>query len=44
MESFINNLLDKMPSVTKPQKKFLVTLFVTIFLMRGKVNFQNLSR
>ena len=44
MESFINNLLDKMSSVAKPQKKFLATLFVTILLMRGKVNFRNLSR
>lgn len=44
MESFINNLLDKMPGVAKPQKKFLVTLFLTILLMRGKVNFRNLSR
>lgn len=44
MESFLNNLLDKMSGVAKPQKKFLVTLFVTILLMRGKVNFRNLSR
>jgi hypothetical protein len=44
MESFINNLLDKMSGVAKPQKKFLVSLFVTILLMRGKVNFRNLSR
>ena len=44
MASFINNLLAKMPGVAKPQKKFLVTLFVTILLMRGKVNFRNLSR
>lgn len=44
MESFINNLLDKMSGVAKPQKKFLVTLFMTILLMRGKVNFRNLSR
>lgn len=44
MESFITNLLDKMPGVAKPQKKFLVTLFMTILLMRGKVNFRNLSR
>src|SRR5262245_38348187 len=44
MESFINNLLDQMPGVAKPQKKFLVTLFMTILLMRGKVNFRNLSR
>lgn len=44
MESFINNLLDKVLGVAKPQKKFLVTLFVTVLLMRGKVNFRNLSR
>lgn len=44
MESFINNLLANMLGVAKPQKKFLVTLFVTILLMRGKVNFRNLSR
>lgn len=44
MESFINNLLDQMSGVAKPQKKFLVTLLVTILLMRGKVNFRNLSR
>jgi hypothetical protein len=44
MESFINNLLDQMTGVAKPQKKFLATLFVTILLMRGKVNFRNLSR
>ena len=44
MKSFINNLLDKMPGVARPQKKFLVILFMTILLMRGKVNFRNLSR
>lgn len=33
-----------MPGVSKPQEKFLVTLFLTILLMRGKVNFRNLSR
>jgi hypothetical protein len=44
MESFINHLLDQMSGVAKPQKKFLAILFVTILLMRGKVNFRNLSR
>jgi len=33
-----------MTGVAKPQKKFLVTLFLTILLMRGKVNFRNMSR
>ena len=44
MESFINNILSQMSDVGRPQKKFLVTLFLTILLMRGKVNFRNLSR
>jgi len=44
MEQLINNILEQMTGVAKPQKKFLVTLFLTILLMRGKVNFRNLSR
>jgi hypothetical protein len=44
MEYFITNILGKMAGVAKPQKKFLVTLFLTILLMRGKVNFRNMSR
>jgi hypothetical protein len=44
METFINSILEQMPGVGRPQKKFLVTLFLTILLMRGKVNFRNLSR
>ena len=44
MEHFINNILEKMTGVAKPQKKFLMTLILTILLMRGKVNFRNMSR
>jgi hypothetical protein len=44
MGSFINSILEKMSGVAKPQKKFLVTLFLTILLMRGRVNFRNMSR
>jgi len=44
MEQIINSILNQMTGVAKPQKKFLVTLFLTILLMRGKVNFRNLSR
>ena len=44
MEEFINNILGQMSGVAKPQKKFLVRLFLTILLMRGKVNFRNMSR
>ena len=31
-------------SISKPQRKFLVILFTTILVVRGKVNFRNLSR
>lgn len=44
METLINSILEQMTDVGQPQKKFLVTLFVTILLMRGKVNFRNMSR
>lgn len=44
MEHFINTILEKIPGVAKPQKRFLVILFLTILLMRGKVNFRNMSR
>lgn len=44
MESFINSILEKMTGVAKPQKKFLMTLLRTILLLRGKVNFRNMSR
>lgn len=30
--------------ISKPQKKFLLTLFTTILITRGKINFRNLSR
>jgi len=33
-----------MSGVTKPQKKFVMSLFLTILLMRGKVTFRNMSR
>ena len=45
---FIKNLLctmlDKMPGVNQHRKKFLVICFTTILLMRGRVNFRNMSR
>ena len=31
-------------SITKPQRKFLLRLFLTILSLHGKVNFRNLSR
>jgi len=44
MMEWIATILAKMPGVGKPQCKFLVTLFTTILVARGKVNFRNLSR
>ena len=44
MGPFISSIVEQISGVGQPQKKFLVTLFVTILLMRGKVNFRNLSR
>lgn len=31
-------------TISKPQKKFIVVLFATILVARGKINFRNLSR
>ena len=31
-------------NITQPQRKFLLILFTTILVVRGKVNFRNLSR
>src|SRR5437763_4856532 len=33
-----------MPVLVQPQRKFLPTLFFTILVLRGRVNFRNLSR
>lgn len=41
---FVERILAKMSGVGKPQRKFLMLAFSTILLMRGKVNFRNLSR
>ncbi len=40
----VASLLARMADVSQPQKKFLLTLFTTILLLQGKVNFRNLSR
>jgi hypothetical protein len=40
----IESILQQMPGISQPQKKFLVTLFSTILLIFGLVNFTNLSR
>jgi len=42
--TFVNDILKQMPGLRQPQRKFLATLFVTILVLRGRVNFRNLSR
>src|SRR6266853_959762 len=42
--TMVNDLLKHMPGLGQPQRKFLATLFVTILVLRGRVNFRNLRR
>jgi hypothetical protein len=42
--TIVNDILKQMPGLGHPQRKFLATLFVTILVLRGRVNFRNLSR
>ncbi len=40
----VTQILDQMPSIHKPQRKFLLALFATILAVRGRANFRNLAR
>jgi hypothetical protein len=42
--TMVNDILKQMPGLGQPQRKFLATLFVTILVLRGRVNFRNLRR
>ena len=42
--NIIESILQQMPVISQPKKKFLITLFSTILLIYGKVNFTHLSR
>ena len=42
--TIVKEILHQMPTLGKPQAKFLETLFATILALRGRVNFRNLSR
>jgi DDE superfamily endonuclease len=42
--TMVNDILKQMPGLGQPQRKFLATLFFTILVLRGRVNFRNLSR
>ena len=40
----VERILARCNGISKPQRKFLLTLFTTILIARGKINFRNLSR
>jgi hypothetical protein len=42
--TIVHNLLQQMPAVRQPQRKFLAGLFATILALRGRVTGRNLSR
>lgn len=42
--TIVKDILQQMPAVKQPQRKFLETLFATILALRGRVNFRNLGR
>ena len=44
MKFMISEIIEKMDNVSKPQKKFIKSLITTVFSMRGRVNFKNMSR
>jgi len=40
----VAQILDRLSGVAKPQRKFLLTLFVAMLVTRTRLNFLNLSR
>jgi hypothetical protein len=42
--TMVHDILKQMPGLGQPQRKCLATLFVTILVLHGRVNFRNLSR
>lgn len=40
----VNTILNQMSNISKPRYNFIVVLFTTLMLLRGKANFRNLSR
>jgi len=41
---FINQILDGLKNIHKPQLKFLTVLFTTIFVCGSRINFSSLAR
>ena len=42
--TLVTQILNQMPAIPKPQRKFLLALFATMLVVRGRVNFRNLAR
>jgi hypothetical protein len=42
--TIVHDILPHLPELGQPQRKFLATLFVTILVLRGRVNCRNLRR
>ena len=42
--TIVTDILQRMPAVRQPQRKFLAVLFATILALRGRVTYRNLSR
>ena len=42
--TMVHDILKQIPGLGQPQRKFLATLFVTLLVLRGRVNCRNLSR
>jgi hypothetical protein len=42
--TIVTDILQRMPAVRQPQRKFLTVLFATILALRGRVTYRNLSR
>jgi len=42
--TIVRDILKQMPAVRQPQRKFLMVLFTTILVLRGRVTGRNLSR
>ncbi len=42
--TLVTQILEQMPFIHQPQRKFLLALFATMLAVRGRVNFRNLAR
>jgi hypothetical protein len=42
--TFVSLILNRIPGITKPQRNFLLNLFLSIFATHSKINFLNLAR